>query len=281
MQQRTVAVVQLILAGVLWSLGGILIKQIPLNPMAITSARSAISALVFLAYLKFKPKFTFSRSQIAGALCYVGTVSLFVGANKTTTAANAILLQYGAPGYVAFLAYFILGEKPNRWDILAVIGIALGMMVFFAGDVSAGQALGNVLAIVSGMTFAGLVVCLRLQKGGAQLETVLLGNIMAFAVGAPFLFAGPSVLPYAGPVLLLGVFQLGIPYVLYSLAAKNVTALDLIIIPTIEPILNTIWVFLGTGEAPGLFSVIGGLVVILVVAIRSVGALRENAEVLK
>ena len=278
MNQRSAAVAQLVLAGFLWSLGGILLKHVDMPPMAITSARSAVSAAVLLVYLKFRPRFTFSKPQIIGAFCYVGTVSLFVAANKNTTAANAILLQYGAPVYTAFLAYFILGEKLHKRDILAIIGIIIGILIFFAGDLSGGQALGNILAVLSGMTFAGLSVSMRMQKSGSPMETVLLGNILAFFTGLPFLLSAPAVLPYMAPLLTLGVFQLGIPYILYALAAKNVTALDLILIPMIEPILNPVWVFFGTGENPGAYSIIGGVFVICVVSLRSYWMTREGKK---
>lgn len=275
MSKRSTAVVQLVCAGFLWSLSGLFIKVVDLHPFAISSIRSALAALVLLVYIRFRPKFTFSKAQIMGALCYFGTVSLFVVANKTTTAANAILLQYGAPIYAAFLGYFILHEKLRWYDFIAIAGVAVGMLTFFADSMSGGHMLGNILAILSGVTFAGQAVCLRYQKDGA-IETILLGNLLAAVVGLPFVIMTPPVLAQMPPLILLGVFQLGVAYLFYSLASRNVTALDMIVIPMIEPILNPIWVFLGTGEKPGLISLIGGAIVILTVGFKSYFTLRQG-----
>ena len=277
MNKRSIAVFQLTCAGFLWSLSGLFIKSVDLHPLAISSIRSAFAALVLLSYIKFRPKFSFSKAQIAGALCYVGTVTLFVFANKTTTAANAILLQYGAPIYVAFLGYWMLKEQLRWFDYVAVGGVAAGMLVFFADSLSGGNLLGNILAILSGFTFAGQAICMRLQKKGG-LETILLGNFIAMAIGIPFVAMGPPSLAQMPSLFILGTFQLGFAYLLYSLASRNVTALDIIVIPMIEPILNPIWVFIGLGERPGTFSLIGGAIVISTVGFKSYFSLKESSE---
>lgn len=278
MDKRTVSVLQLLLTGVLWSIGGLFIKLTDMHPMALSASRSLLASVVILSYLKFKPRFTFDKPQIMGALCYVGTVSLFVSATKATTAANAILLQYGAPVYTAFLAFFILREKIKWYDVAAIAGIAVGMLVFFGDSFSGGRVAGNILAVASGVAFAGQAVCLRMHKKGSHVETILLGNIIAVMAGLPFVFSGPPALSQLAPIAVLGVFQLGIPYVLYSLASKNVTALDLILIPMIEPVLNPIWVFIGAGEKPGLSTVAGGVVIIATVVFKSVCALKHSKQ---
>lgn len=277
MDKRSVAVIQLVFTGILWSLSGLFIKSIALHPFAISSIRSAFAALVLLTYIKFRPKFSFSKAQIIGALCYVGTVSLFVFANKTTTAANAILLQYGAPIYVAFLGYWILSERLRWFDYVAVAGIAVGMIVFFADSVSGGGTLGNILAALSGFTFAAQAVCVRLQKDGGGFETILLGNLIAMAIGIPFVITGPPSVAQMPPLMFLGIFQLGVAYLLYSLASRNVTALDMMIIPMLEPILNPVWVFIFLGERPGVFALIGGTIVFIAVGFKSYFSLSQSA----
>jgi len=262
------------LAGVLWSLGGLLIKQVQWNPLAISGARSAIAALVLLAFLR-KPRITWSWAQVGAAIAYVGTVTLFVAANKLTTAANAILLQYAAPVYVALFGAWLLKERVTLLDWGIIVVVLGGMALFFFDKLTSGGWWGNILAIASGVTFATMIVLLRMQKDGSPIESVLIGNVLAALIGAPFMFQGtPGPLGWIALVL-LGVFQLGLSYGLYSTAIKHITALEAAMIAAIEPILNPIWVFLFIGEAPGTYALIGGIIVLAAVTGRyAVKALR-------
>jgi drug/metabolite transporter (DMT)-like permease len=245
-----------------------LIKLVDWNPVAIAGTRSGIAALVMLAFVR-KPKFTKSKTQIAGAVFYMSTVILFVTANKLTTAANAILLQYTAPIWVAVLGTWVLKEKTLRVDWLAIFAVMAGMVLFFIGDLGGGALAGNLLSILSGLFLALTVIFLRLQKDGSQIEMTLLGNIMTFLVSIPFILQSVPDFKSMVGILILGVFQLGISYTLFSLAVRHVTALEAILIPVIEPILNPIWVFLATGEKPGALALLGGLIVVLAVTLRS------------
>lgn len=269
------AVLFLILAAVLWSSGGLLIKLVAWNPLAIAGARSIIAALVILAFRR-KQRLTWSPTQLGGAVCYAGTVILFVLANKWTTATNAILLQYTAPIYVALLSYWILRERITRWDIAAIAATVGGMILFFLDDLSSGGILGNVVAILSGIAFAGTVLFLRKQKESSPIGSVFLGNILAFLIGLPFmLHSSPGAAGWLG-LILLGAFQLGCSYILYAEALKYVTALEGILIPIIEPVLNPVWVFLLLGERPGKWAVAGGIIVLISITLRCLQTLRQN-----
>jgi drug/metabolite transporter (DMT)-like permease len=265
--ERPRAIGLLVLTAILWSTGGLLIKWVPGNPIAIAGARSAIASLLLLAFIR-RPNFTWSFSQIGGAIAYAVTVMLFVSANKLTTAANAILLQYTSPVYVALLGTWFLGEETTWLDWVTIILTLGGMSLFFLDDLALGGFWGNILAIATGITFACLVVFLRRQKDGSPLESILLGNILAALIGLPFVLnSRPGLLGCIG-LGLLGVFQLGLPYILYSLAIKSVTALEAILVPVIEPILSPLWVFLVMGEVPGPWALVGGLVVLASVTAR-------------
>lgn len=265
---RAKAILYLVIASVLWSTGGMLIKLVDWNPVAIAGTRSGIAALVMLAFVR-KPKFSMSKTQIAGAAFYMSTVVLFVIANKLTTAANAILLQYTAPIWVAVLGVWVLKEKTLRVDWLAIFVVMAGMVLFFIGDLGGGALAGNLLSILSGLFLALTVIFMRLQKDGSQIEMTLLGNIMTFMVSIPFILQSMPDFKSMVGILILGIFQLGISYTLFSLAVRHVSALEAILIPVIEPILNPIWVFLATGERPGALALVGGLIVVLAVTLRS------------
>jgi len=257
------------LAGVLWSLGGLLIKQVEWNPLAISGARSAIASLVLLAFIR-RPRFTWSRAQLGGAIAYTATVILFVAATKLTTAANAILLQYTAPVYAALLGTWFLKERVAWLDWLTIAVVLGGMALFFLDKLTAGGLWGNALSIASGVSYASMIVLLRAQKDGSPAESVLLGNVLTAVIGLPFMFQGAlNATSWIG-LLLLGVFQLGLSYVLYSTAIKHITALEAVLIPVVEPILNPLWVFLVMGEAPGRWALVGGAIVLAAVTGRYV-----------
>jgi drug/metabolite transporter (DMT)-like permease len=277
-RQRSKAQALLAATAALWSLGGLFIKMVEWNPLAIAGMRSAIAALLMLTVVR-KSKITWSFHQIGGAVAYAGTVILFVSANKMTTAANAILLQYTAPIYVALLGAWLLKERTKILDWITIAFVLGGMVLFFLDHLSTGGMIGNLVAILSGVTFAFLVIFLRLQKDGAPLESMFLGNILTALIGLPFMFQSmPSGKSWAG-LAILGIFQLGLSYILYSMAIKHVTALEAILVPVIEPILNPVWVFLFMREVPGKWALTGGLIVLLAVTARCVyDALKKEKE---
>ncbi|HTY63123.1 MAG TPA: DMT family transporter [Acidobacteriota bacterium] len=271
------AVLFLVVAAVLWSLGGLLIKLVTWNPIAIAGTRSAIAALVMLGFRR-RMCFNLSPAQLGGALCYTATVTLFVIANKWTTAANAILLQYTAPVYVALLSTWFLKERITRSDLITIFTALGGMTLFFLDDLSRSGLWGNMIAILSGVAFAGTALCLRKQKDGSPLESLFIGNILTFLIGLPFMLrSSPDAIGCLG-LLLLGVFQLGFSYILYAEAIKHVTALEAILIPVIEPVLNPLWVFLLLKEKPGAWAVLGGVIVILSVTLRCLPAFQHKTE---
>lgn len=265
---RKKATLYLVVSALLWSLGGVFTKLINWNPIAIAGMRSAITALLILIYMK-KPKFNWSKVQVIGAISYATTVITFIVANKMTTGANAILLQYTAPIYVALFGTFFVKERTTKVDWLTIGAVFIGMVLFFIGDIDTRSMWGNFWAVVSGISFAGVAITLRMQKDGSPLESVLLGNIVTAIIGIPFMFQSmPTPMSWVGLVL-MGTVQLGFPYILYTKAIKSVSALEATLIPVIEPIINPVWTFLIVGEVPGKWAVVGGIVVIGAVTARS------------
>lgn len=270
MNSKSTAIIFLLCTAILWSTGGFLIKFIEWHPIAIAGGRSIIAALIMWAYVK-KPKFTWSNIQIMGAVAYAFTVILFVIANKLTTAANTILLQYTGPIYVALFSYWFLKEKITSIDWITILTVILGMTLFFIEKLSPDGILGNFIAILAGIAFAWLALCLRKQKDGSPLESLILGNILTAIIGLPFII--DSGIPSQQSIialLVLGIFQLGLPYILYSKAVKYVSALDAVLIPVLEPILNPLWVFLLLGESIGMWPMIGGAIIIVAITTRSI-----------
>lgn len=276
MSARQKAIILIFLTAVLWSLGGVLIKSIPLNPIAIAGSRSLISAVFLLLFLRdFRTGNL--KYVIAGALCYAATVILFVAANKLTTAANAILLQYSAPIWVALIGAWFLKEKVKLTDWLFIFTMIGGIMLFFLDELTFSGRWGNVLAILGGIAFAGTVLHMRKLKDSSPLLMIVLGNLLTAAVCLPFFITTVRIGEHFWLLLALGIFQLGLPYILYSIAIKSVHAVEATLISGIEAILNPLWVFIMLNERPGFWAVAGGIIVFCTVtAYGVIAGLRKN-----
>ena len=276
MPRRFLPPLLLLLAALCWSLGGVLIKSIDWPPMAIAGGRSAIAIPMILLCIG-RPRFTFSHAQIGGALGYAGTVVLFVFATRMTTAANAIFLQYTAPVYVALIGRWYLGERASRIDWLVIAVALAGIALFFLDRLTVAGLWGNILALGSGLAFALVALFLRKEKAGSPVASILLGNVIVALAGAPFIFQAPSL---GGDglwrLVLLGAVQLGLPYVFYATAIKQVSALEATLIPMLEPVLNPLWVMLALGEWPGPWAIVGGLLVLSAVLGRGMIMMRTG-----
>ena len=276
---HTRAVGQLVLAALCWSLGGLLIKSVPWPPLAVAGGRGLIAGLFLLATNRGL-NFHFSKRQVLGALGYAACTVTFCTATKLTTAANAILLQYTAPVWVALFGAWLLGERATSHDWLTIAAVLGGMGLFFADSLESGHLAGNAFAVLSGICFAGMTIALRSQKDGSPVESIILGNGLAFLVGLPWIVHAPELSP-AGWLSLgaLGLVQLGASYWLYAKAIRHVTALEAVLIPVIEPILNPVWVLLALGERPSALSLLGGAIVLSAVTLRALKSIRTENHV--
>ena len=164
---------------------------------------------------------------------------------------------------MALFGAWYLHERPATIDYVTMGLIGAGMLLFFGDKLTRDDLLGNLLAILSGVALAWMTLFMRKQKDGSPLEAMLLGNILAAVIGLPFLAASSPAPKDWGILLFLGIFQLGLPFILFAYAIKQLEAMEVILISTLEPILNPIWVFLINGETPGPMAIAGGMVVVL------------------
>jgi drug/metabolite transporter (DMT)-like permease len=259
----------LIVSALLWSTGGVLIKSVDRTPLGIAGGRSLVAAILLLL-VRRKIRWRVSKEACGGAVAYAGTVILFVLANRTTTAANAILLQFTAPVYVAIFGPWYLGERATRLDIVSVVLALAGMVLFFLDNFQLNHFLGNSLAIGSGVAFAWLVLFLRKQKDASPIDSIVVGNALAALVCLPF--SGGSYPDTRSLLLLvcLGAFQLALPYFLYSKAIRHVSALEAITVTFVEPILNPVWALLLIGERPSTWALVGGFTIFMAVVLRAI-----------
>lgn len=259
-------------AAILWSLAGLLIKFVPWNPMAVSGFRSGIAVIVMLFYWKYStgtyyPKIT--KYKLLAGFNYFCLVTSFIIANKLTTSANAILLQFTAPAWLLLISIVFLKEKVGRKDFMVVLVVFLGMALFFIGDLGGGSPIGNLVGISSGIFMSLMVLSMKKIEDGSPLAITIIGNTMAFFVSIPFFRDLTFDFASTSAILLLGVFQLGLAYIFFTEGISKVTALEGTLIPVLEPLLNPVWVLLVTGERPGSGALIGGTIVISAVIYKS------------
>lgn len=279
---RNRAIFEMLLCAALWSIAGIFIKLIPWNSIVIAGIRSLIAGAVMFVYMRYKRiGFTADRRSMLGGLALCCTLTCFVAANKLTTAANSIVLQFTAPMFIVVFSVLFLKKKFSRSDIFAVVLTMLGISLFFFDQLTPGHLLGNCVAIVAGMAFAGYYMSLEGASESERMSAILMAHGLTFCVSIPFIAQEPPELG-AAPVIcifILGVVQLGIPYVLLGRASGSCPPLACSLLGAVEPLLNPVWVFIFDGEAPGMWALIGGVVVVVTITVWCVyGDLREKAE---
>ena len=275
---KSAAILAMAATAFLWSIAGLFIKVIDWNPIAIAGMRSVIASIVIFVYLK-RPQFNFSVPQIAAAIAHAVTMLLFVAANKTTTAANAILLQYTAPVLTAFIGAVLLKERPRVEHFAALPLAAAGMIIMFFNELGGGNLFGDVLALLSAITLSFYFVFMRMQKDGSPLESILLSHWLTAIICiiiSLFLPFPQVTLKSLAAIAVLGIVQLGLSAILFSIAIKRVSAISANLIAVIEPVFNPVWVFIAIGEAPGVNALMGGGIIVLAVTIASVISARSR-----
>jgi len=262
-----------LIAVLLWSTGGLFIKYTTLDAFTVNLGRSFFAAIT-VAVFTYKKGLKLDLFTLFTSLLYAGTLSCFVYANKTTTAANAIFLQYTAPIYILILSPFILKEKLRVSDLITVVICLAGMSLFFlepqndANKLASNIFVGNLAALASGVFFGLYFVFLRHPRSLANRNpalSVFYGNLLIVLFMLPLVFNNPPEpkLNDILAILYLGIFQIGIAYVFFTIGiARGVRSLDASIIGFVEPLLNPIWVFLFLGERPSVWAILGGVIII-------------------
>ena len=277
LSERRKAILYLALAAILWSTSGLFVKILDWQPVSILAGRSLFASIVFLIYLRRIPT-RFSMWQLLAAGMFILTQFLFVTSTKMTTAANSIFLQYTAPIYIVLLAFWFLREKPSRTDWVSMLIIFIGLTLFFADKLSTDGFYGNLLAILSGVTSAVMMVSFRAQKNGNPAESNLIAFLFTATLGFPFVLKETWTITNWSILAFLGVFQIGLAFIFFTQGIKHIPALEANLIGTLEPVLNPIWVFLFYGESMGAFALLGGLVVLGGVVLSAIGSAKAANE---
>ena len=255
--------VYIVITAILFSIGGACVKLVPWSPMAINSARNIISVIIIGIYLiKTKHKIVVNRYVLLGALCLCATTTLYVYANKLTTAANTIVLQFTAPIFVIFILWIFMKERPRKLEITTCLFVFSGIVCFFVDGLSSGNTLGNFLAILSGLSYAG-VFMMKSMPDSDSFSSIIIGQALGAVIGVPFLFQETDFsMPAITGIVLLGVFQLGLAYIFFSKGMETTSPVAASLIAAIEPILNPVWVAIFFKETVGALAVAGAVIVV-------------------
>lgn len=259
----------ILMTALLWSTGGLLIKYIPGNAVAINGARSLI-ALIFFWIYKRDIKVKFNGKIMLAALCLVLTNFLYVIANKMTTAANAIVLQYTAPIFVLIWDCIYRKVLPKKHQCLVVLMAFGGMVLFFFDQLGGGQMIGNLIAICAGVCFSGVFFINSLPESSSE-DSSMIAFGLSFLISIPFLgdvwkMDGTGIVA----LVALGVFQVGLAYVLFAKGSKLTSPVSASLIGLLEAILNPVWVFLFYGEKVGKYALLGAMIIMIAVVINIV-----------
>lgn len=271
MNKRKIGAVQVLLAAVSWSFAGVFCKWLPWSSYTIIGLRSLFSAIILgLARGGFRMKIT--RGNLMGALGMAVTSFLFLSATKLTTSANAIVLQYAMPVVVIALCWIFYHRRPSRLDVVTALCVLCGVILCSWEGLTGGggKLTGDILAIASAFSYALVFFSARLPDANTQ-DYVYLGATLTI----PFMFYAPfDPAMTLNPVHWLAIVAMAIclagGYYFISKSLNNVHPVTSALLANLEPVLNPLWVFIFLGENPGVYTLVGAVVVIVAVSIYSV-----------
>lgn len=256
--------------ALLWSLNGLCIKLVPWNSMVLAGWRGLAGAVTLIAAMKLlKYKISLNGRSILIGACICATGFLYIFANRLTTAANAIVLQYTSPVWLMVLSMIFFKRRYRALDYGAVLLTVAGITLFFLDELAPGGMLGNIIAIIDGCSMGAAYLLVGESDEPHRLSGILCGLVLMAVIGIPFTFVYVPEVTAAtvGLVAVMGIFMLGLPYALYSIAINYCPPLGCVLISSVEIVLNPVWVWLGVGEAPDRFALIGSAVILVTVTL--------------
>jgi len=289
--------------AILWSTSGLFIKKLTgesgsnWSGWQVAGARSLLAGITLLilgriwqrrsaeaerAVAAGRSPWLPDRRQIILAAVYAGTLLPYVLAQTFTTTANAIFLQYTAPVYILFLSPWLLHERPKAADLLSLPLLIVGIFVILSAQLQFGHGtFGNVMALVSGVGYALVMLLMRKWRdagahGGIALGNFLLATIgIGVACGSAQGFVWPNL--QSGPqILWLGVFQIGLAYFLFQEALRRITAVEASLLALLEPVLCPIWAWVFVADVPPRNSLLGAAIILLTLVANTIWKARTE-----
>jgi DME family drug/metabolite transporter len=280
-----------VLAAVLWSLSGAFTRVLthdtplrlgpePASGTSIAFYRVFFAGLVLLPLLR-RQDVSFRPMMLTMVACFAIMNVTFISAMAWGQSSNAILLQYTAPMWMYLASVWWLGEPADRRGLVSlIIGLA-GIGVILAGGYAenAGGGEGGTspavlaVALVSGLAYGGVMVCLRVLRGSSSRWLTVLNHLCGALVLVPFLGLAPlraTTAAQLGVLFLFGTVQMALPYWLVARGLRSVSPQEAGVLTLLEPILNPLWAYLVAPEkeTPHLYTLIGGAFILGALAWR-------------
>ena len=268
MEAKKKSVLLMLVTAFLWSLAGVFIKVIRWEPIPIVCIRCLAAAVTMWVFTR-KKKVIWSLPLVGAAVSYAAFNYCYVVSTVLTTSANAVMMEYAAPVYVALLSGILLKEKVHKADWICLAAVLSGMLLFLTDQLGEGSILGYVISIGNGISFACFNIFLRMMKEGHKEHSVFLGGFLGFFVGIPFTVGHKLPDSTSMIVLLAAGAVMSIGYLLFIKASQNLTTIQSVMLPVIDPVLNPIWVWLAVREVPSAVSLCGASIVLAAVTVRS------------
>lgn len=259
------------LSALCFATGGLLIKINSWSSMTINGLRSIFALIVFYVYFRsIGHKLRVNKTILFGAFANTGMCTTFVLANKLTTAANAIVLQFTLPIYIILLLWIFWKKKPDHVSVLTALLSFIGILFFFFDHLTVSGMLGNLLALLSGFLYA--IVFLIKKMPNADFESsAMLSFVFNFMIGIPFYFQETTFRPVnLVSILLLGIVQIGLAFIFLAKGLDYVPPVAASLISMAEPVTNPILVAVFYGETIGIVSMIGAVIVLFSAAFYSI-----------
>jgi len=270
-EQHTLGILATIVAALLWSTSGVLIKLLHQDAFTILCFRSIYAGIFFLMVFR-REAMQIDRRAVLISLFYAPLLICFVTSTKLTTAANAIFLQYIAPAIVLVIEPKLLGIKMKKYNLITVVVCILGLSFFlFEQKGTEHHWLGDGIALLSGFFSAGLLLSLRFSNRSEQMSGILLGNGWVVLITLPyFLKSPPATVEEHAMLAFLGLVQIGLGFLLFTYGQRRIPAVESSLIAMIEPIFNPVWVFIWYSEQPSMWAMVGGVIILSALAMRMI-----------
>ena len=275
-------------AGICWSTMGLGIRHIEVaNVWQILFFRSIALTPLLLLVLTLRargnPLPIIQKAGLAGGVGGISLVFAFSGgilAVQTTSVANAMFLFAAAPFFAAVLGWLVLKEHVRNATWISMIAALVGIVIMVWEGISIGRIIGNVAALISALGFAIFTISLRWKKLEDMLPTVFLAGLFAIIIaGALCQIKGYGLDVPKRDIwiaLALGVFQVGAGLILYTLGSKVVPSAELALLSMTEVVFGPFWVWLFLGETAGVYTLLGGMILLIAIASNALSGLRRK-----
>lgn len=277
MNERIKGIIFMLLAAVALSLAGLFVKLAAWDSFGITAGRSVATLVSCLVYMLItRKKFVFNKAVVFGGVCISLLNFLFIFATQSTSAANAIVLEYTEPFFVILLLWLIFGQRPQKAEIIAVIAAFSGIVFFFLDKLTPGGMIGNFAALMAGLVYA-VFILVKKMDGNDFFSSVLTASVINIVTCGWSIPRQTNWEPLGiVMVALFGIIPCFLGYILLSAGLDRMPIVAGVLLSMLEPVLNPIWVAIFYGEVVGKMSLIGMVIILGTAAAYSVWQIKET-----